>query len=94
MKVATMTRPTKDMINTSVHLLALLQGDEALRALVQTTVPEVLEACRPDLGERACSRRRTPCDSSAARRSTHDGREQARSRRETDKEKARRFGRA
>ena len=42
-----MTRPTKDMTQTTItreQLLALLQGDEALRALLQTTVQEVLEA--------------------------------------------------
>ena len=43
----TMTRPTKDMTKTMItreQLLALLQGDDALRALLQTTVQEVLEA--------------------------------------------------
>lgn len=43
----TMTRPSKDMTQTTMtreHLLALLQGDDALRALLQTTVQEVLEA--------------------------------------------------
>ena len=42
-----MTRPTKDMTPTTItreQLLALLQSDEALRALLQTTVQEVLEA--------------------------------------------------
>jgi putative transposase len=42
-----MTRPAKDMTQTTMtreHLLALLQGDDALRALLQTTVQEVLEA--------------------------------------------------
>jgi putative transposase len=43
----TMTRPTKDMTKTNIpreQLLALLQEDEALRALLQATVQEVLEA--------------------------------------------------
>ena len=42
-----MTRPTKDMTKTAIsreQLLALLQGDDAMRALVQTIVQEVLEA--------------------------------------------------
>ena len=42
-----MTRPTKDMTKTIIpreQLLALLQEDEALRALLQATVQEVLEA--------------------------------------------------
>lgn len=42
-----MTRPTKDMTKTNIpreQLLALLQEDEALRALLQATVQEVLEA--------------------------------------------------
>lgn len=42
-----MTRPAKDMTQTTIsreHLLALLQGDDALRALLETTVQEVLEA--------------------------------------------------
>jgi putative transposase len=46
-KTTTMTRPAKDMTQTTMtreHLLALLQGDDALRALLQTTVQEVLEA--------------------------------------------------
>jgi putative transposase len=47
MKEKTMIRPTKDMTQTTItreQLLALLQGDEALRCLLQTTVQEVLEA--------------------------------------------------
>lgn len=47
MKEKTMIRPTKDMTKTNItreQLLALLQGDEAMRALVQTIVQEVLEA--------------------------------------------------
>jgi len=47
MKEKTTIRPTKDMTETTItreQLLALLQGDEALRALLQTTVQEVLEA--------------------------------------------------
>lgn len=43
----TMTRLTKKMtVNTDTReqLLALLQGDQAMRALLQTTVQEVLEA--------------------------------------------------
>jgi putative transposase len=43
----TMTRPTKDMTNTIIareQLLALLQEDQALKALLQATVQEVLEA--------------------------------------------------
>jgi hypothetical protein len=47
MKEKTMTRPTKDMTETTIRreqLLALLQGDETMRALVQTIVQEVLEA--------------------------------------------------
>lgn len=60
-----MTRPDKDMTKTSItreHLLALLQGDEALRALLQTTVQEVLEAEMDDTlgaskGERTGERR-------------------------------------
>ena len=42
-----MTRPPKDMTKTMItreHLLALLQGDDALRALLETTVQQVLEA--------------------------------------------------
>jgi len=42
-----MTRPTKDMTKTTItreQLLALLQGDDAMRSLVQTIVQEVLEA--------------------------------------------------
>ena len=42
-----MTRPTKDMTKTAItreQLLALLQGDDAMRMLVQTIVQEVLEA--------------------------------------------------
>lgn len=42
-----MTRPTKDMTKTTTtreQLLALLQDDDALRGLLQTTVQEVLEA--------------------------------------------------
>ena len=42
-----MTRPRKDMTQTTItreQMLALLQGDDALRALLQTTVQEVLEA--------------------------------------------------
>ena len=42
-----MIRPTKDMTKTGIpreQLLALLQGDDAMRALVQTVVQEVLEA--------------------------------------------------
>lgn len=47
MKEKTVTRPTKDMTKTAItreQLLALLQSDEALRALLQATVQEVLEA--------------------------------------------------
>jgi transposase-like protein len=43
----TMTRPAKDMTTkttTREQLLALLQSDDALRRLLQTTVQEVLEA--------------------------------------------------
>ena len=42
-----MIRPTKDMTTTVIpreQLLALLQGDDAMRALVQTIVQETLEA--------------------------------------------------
>ena len=42
-----MTRPPKDMTKTMItreHLLALLQSDDALRVLLETTVQEVLEA--------------------------------------------------
>ena len=42
-----MTRPTKDMTKmttTREQMLALLSGDDALRALLETTVQEVLEA--------------------------------------------------
>ena len=42
-----MNRPTKDMTKTTTtreQLLALLTGDDALRALLETTVQEVLEA--------------------------------------------------
>ena len=42
-----MIRPTKDMTQMMIpreQLLALLQGDDAMRALVQTIVQEVLEA--------------------------------------------------
>jgi putative transposase len=61
----TMTRPTKEMTQTMIsreHLLALLQGDDALRALLQTTVQEVLEAEMDETlgagkGERTSSRR-------------------------------------
>lgn len=60
-----MTRPTKDMTGTTItreHLLALLQGDDALRALLQTTVQEVLEAEMDEAlgagkGERTVTRR-------------------------------------
>jgi transposase-like protein len=47
MKEKTMIRPTKDMTTTVIpreQLLALLQGDDAMRALVQTIVQETLEA--------------------------------------------------
>src|SRR5215210_6337466 len=47
MKEKTMIRPTKDMTQTSFtreQLLALLEGDDALRRLLQTAVQEVLEA--------------------------------------------------
>lgn len=43
----TMTRPNKDMTKTTTtreQLLALLQEDDAMWALLQTTVQEVLEA--------------------------------------------------
>ena len=43
----TTIRPTKDMTdndNSREQMLALLQGDDAIRALLQTTVQEVLEA--------------------------------------------------
>ena len=42
-----MTRPTKHMTKTMTtreQMLALLTGDDALRALLETTVQEVLEA--------------------------------------------------
>lgn len=60
-----MTRPAKDMTQTTIsreHLLALLQGDDALRALLQSTVQEVLEAEMDEAlgagkGERTASRR-------------------------------------
>ena len=42
-----MIRPTKDLTRTAIpreQLLVLLQGDDAMRALVQTIVQEVLEA--------------------------------------------------
>jgi putative transposase len=61
----TMTRPTKDMTQTMIsreHLLALLQGDDALRSLLQSTVQEVLEAEMDEAlgagkGERTAGRR-------------------------------------
>jgi putative transposase len=43
----TMTRPTKDLTEmklTREHLLGLLQSDDAIRALLETTVQQVLEA--------------------------------------------------
>jgi transposase-like protein len=60
-----MTRPTKDMTKTTItreQMLALLQEDEALRALLQATVQEVLEAEMDEAlgaakGERTCERR-------------------------------------
>jgi putative transposase len=61
----TMTRPAKDMTQTTIsreHLLALLQGDDTLRALLQSTVQEVLEAEMDEAlgagkGERTATRR-------------------------------------
>ncbi|MEY4941564.1 MAG: hypothetical protein RIQ93_3299 [Verrucomicrobiota bacterium] len=60
-----MIRPTKDMTKTMTtreQLLALLTGDDALRALLETTVQEVLEAEMDDTlgvgkGERSGERR-------------------------------------
>jgi hypothetical protein len=43
MEEKTVIRPTKDMTTTVIpreQLLALLQGDDAMRALVQTIVQE------------------------------------------------------
>jgi hypothetical protein len=64
----TMTRPTKDMTTktmTREQLLALFQGDDALRRLLQTTVQEVLEAEMVEAlgatkGERTDERRGEP----------------------------------
>jgi transposase-like protein len=64
-KGKTMIRPTKDMTKTMTtreQLLALLTGDDALRALLETTVQEVLEAEMDDTlgvgkGERSGERR-------------------------------------
>lgn len=42
-----MTRPTKDMTKAKTmreQMLALLTGDDALRALLETSVQQVLEA--------------------------------------------------
>lgn len=60
-----MTRPTKDMTKTMTtreQMLALLTGDDALRALLESTVQEVLEAEMDDAlgagkGERSGERR-------------------------------------
>lgn len=44
---STMTRPNKDLTEmklTREHLLGLLQSDDAIRALLETTVQQVLEA--------------------------------------------------
>ena len=65
MKEKTTIRPTKDMTQSTItreQLLALLQGDDALRTLLQTTVQEVLEAEMDDAlgavkGERTSERR-------------------------------------
>lgn len=64
-ETTTMTRPAKQMTQTTIsreHLLALLQGDDALRALLQSTVQEVLEAEMDEAlgagkGERTATRR-------------------------------------
>ncbi len=60
-----MTHPTKHMTKTMTtreQMLALLTGDDALRALLETTVQEVLEAemdeaLRVGKGERSSERR-------------------------------------
>ena len=60
-----MTRPTKTMSETVItreQLLGLLQGDDAIRALLETTVQQVLEAEMEDAlgagkGERSPERR-------------------------------------
>jgi transposase-like protein len=65
MKKKAMIRPTRDMTQTTItreQLPAFLQGDEALRALLQTTVREVPgagmdEALGASKGERTGERR-------------------------------------
>jgi hypothetical protein len=50
MKEKTIIRPTKDLTRTGIpreQLLALLQGDDAMRAWVQTVAQEVLHEPRP-----------------------------------------------